>query len=84
MKLLLIATFLFSLSVYSKTNGFKMTSVEPGSVYSQWNIQSGDVIQKVNNQDINSLNDLMTYMGNPSSVKTLKVLRNNKEVDIKL
>ena len=84
MKLLLIATFLFSLSVHSKTNGFKMTSVEPGSVYSQWSIQSGDVIQKVNNQEINSLNDLMKYMGNPSSVKTLKVLRNNEEVDIKL
>jgi S1-C subfamily serine protease len=61
-----------------------MTSVEPGSMYSKWNLQSGDVVQKINDKEVNSLNDLMAYMGNPSSVKNIKVLRNNEEVDLKI
>lgn len=84
MKLLLLVTLLFSFNVYSKSTGLKMTSVEPGSMYSQWNLQSGDVVQKINNKEINSLNDLMAYMGNPSSVKNIKVLRNNEEVDLNI
>jgi S1-C subfamily serine protease len=84
MKLLLLATFLFSFNVFSKTSGFKVTELVPGSVYSQWSLESGDVIQKINNQDVTTLNDLMKYMGNPSSVKSLKVLRDNNEIDIKI
>lgn len=84
MKLLLLVTLLFSFNVHSKSTGFKMTSVEPGSMYSKWNLQSGDVVQKINDKEINSLNDLMVYMGNPSSVKNIKVLRHNEEVDLKI
>lgn len=84
MKLLLLVTLLLSFNVYSKSNGFKMTNVEPGSMYSKWNLQSGDIVQKINDKEVNSLNDLMTYMGNPSSVKKIKVLRNNEEVDLKI
>ncbi len=79
MKFLLLVTLLISLNVYSKTAGFKLASVEPGSNLSQLNLQSGDIIQKINNKEINSLNDLMAYMGNPKSVKNIKILRNNKE-----
>lgn len=35
MKLLLLVTLLISLNVYSKTAGFKIASVEPGSNLSQ-------------------------------------------------
>lgn len=83
MKLLLLVTLLISLNVYSKTAGFKIASVEPGSSLSQLNLQDGDVIQKINNKDISSLNDLMAYMGNPKLVKSIKILRNNKEEDFK-
>jgi S1-C subfamily serine protease len=79
MKFLLLVTLLISLNVYSKTAGFKIASVEPGSSLSQLNLQSGDIIQKINNKEINSLNDLMAYMGNPKTVKKIKFLRNNKE-----
>jgi len=47
-------------------------------------LQSGDVVQKINDKEVNSLNDLMAYMGNPLSVKNIKVLRNNEEVDLKI
>ena len=84
MKLLLLIALLFSFSVYSMATGFKMASVEPGSMYSDWHLQSGDVIQKINNKEINSLNDFMKHAGNPDSVKTIKVLRNNQEVNLKI
>ena len=83
MKLILLAALLFSLSAYSNT-GIKVESVEPGSAYSQWTLQKGDVIQKINHKEVASLNDLMEHMGNPSSIKNLTVLRNNKEVEVKL
>ncbi len=84
MKKVLLAALLFSLNAYSIDSGFKIASVEPGSTYSQWKLQNGDVIQKINNKEISSLNDLMTYMSNPTTVKNIKVLRNNKEIDFKL
>ena len=74
MKFLLLATMMLSLNAFSKTPGFKMTEVTPGSVYSKWNIESGDIVQRINNQEVSSLNDLMKYMGEPSSVKSLRVL----------
>lgn len=82
MKFILLVTLLFSLNAFSSTNGFKVDSVEPGSAYSQWTLQKGDVIQKINHKEVTSLNDLMAHMGNPSSVKNLTVLRNNKEVEV--
>ncbi|MDO9181659.1 MAG: PDZ domain-containing protein [Bacteriovorax sp.] len=84
MKFILLVTLLISLNVYSKTAGFKIASIKPGSSLSQLNLQSGDIIQKINNKDINSLNDLMTYMGNPKSVKSIKFLRNNKEKNVEI
>lgn len=82
MKYLLLFTLLISLNIYSKTAGFKIASVEPESSLSQLNLQSGDIIQKINNKNINSLNDLMIFIGNPKSVKSIKFLRNNKEENV--
>jgi S1-C subfamily serine protease len=84
MKLFLLAALVFSLNAYSNNVGIKVDSVEPGSTYAQWTLQKGDVIQKINNKELVSLNDLMTHMGTPSSVKSITVLRNKKEVEIKL
>ncbi len=82
MKLILLATLLFSLNVFSNTAGINVESVEPGSAYSQWTLQKGDVIKQINHNEVATLNDLIAHMGNPSAVKNLTVLRNNKVVEV--
>lgn len=84
MKLFAIAALLLSLNAFSATSGMKVEEVTPGSAYSQWKLQVGDVIQKINNKEVSSLNDLMKYMGEPKTVKTLNVLRDNKLMELKL
>lgn len=84
MKLILLATLLFSLNVFSKTAGINVDSVEPGSAYSQWTLQKGDVIKQINHKEVTSLNDLMEHLGNPAAVKNLIVSRNNNEVEVKI
>lgn len=37
-----------------KSNGFKLFSIKPGSIYSKIGLQNGDVIQKINGYDMNS------------------------------
>ncbi|MBY0414966.1 MAG: PDZ domain-containing protein [Bdellovibrionales bacterium] len=83
MKRLIAVTLLLSLNAFASTTGFKITSVEPGSTYSTWELKEGDTIQKINNKDVASLNDLMGYLGNPTTVKILTVIRDNQEVIIK-
>ncbi len=35
-------------------NGFKLFSIQPGSIYSSIGIENGDVVQRVNGYEINS------------------------------
>jgi type II secretion system protein C len=42
---------------------FKMTEIEPGSVYSMLDIQDGDTICEVNGSKINDINTLMNMFG---------------------
>ncbi|MFZ4712203.1 MAG: PDZ domain-containing protein [Bacteriovoracaceae bacterium] len=84
MKLILLATLLFSLNAFSATTGINVESVEPGSAYAQWTLQKGDIIKQINHKEVTSLNDLMAHLGNPSAVKNLIVLRNNNEVEVKI
>lgn len=37
-----------------KSNGFKLFSIKPGSIYSRIGLQNGDIIQKINGYDMNS------------------------------
>ena len=37
-----------------KSNGFKLFSIKPGSIYSKIGLQNGDVIQKINGYEMNS------------------------------
>ncbi len=42
---------------------FKMTEIVPGSLYSQLNIQEGDIITSINGKKIENYNELMNIMG---------------------
>ena len=42
---------------------FKMTEIVPGSIYSQLNIQEGDIINSINGKKIENYNELMSLMG---------------------
>jgi general secretion pathway protein C len=35
-----------------KTTGFRLSEIVPGSIYEKIGLQNGDVIQKVNSQDV--------------------------------
>lgn len=84
MKLILSAALLLSLNAFANSTGVPVGKIEAGSAYSQWTLQEGDVIKKINNKEVASMNDLMAHMGNPKDVKNLTVLRKNKEIEVKI
>jgi len=45
------------------TLSYKMTDVVPGSIYSQLDIQNGDIVTGINGKKITSLNELMSMFG---------------------
>ena len=83
MKLITLAALLFSMNVFSNPAGIPIDSVDPDSAYAQWSLKKGDVIKKINNKEVTSINEFREQVKNPSTVKTLTILRNNKEMEIK-
>ena len=60
---------------------FKMTEIVPGSVYTQLNIQDGDIITSINGKKISDLNEVVSLLGRIKDIKQFKlgVLRNGQE-----
>lgn len=52
---------------------FKMTEVVPGSIYSQLNIQDGDIIEGINGNPINNLNEVMSMFGRIREIDNLSL-----------
>ena len=77
-KILFLLLFVCSVS-FANEKGFAVKEIQPGSFYSKIGLMEGDVIKKINNKSIQSLSEMMEYMGNVDSVKTVVVVRNGKE-----
>ncbi len=64
---------------------FKMTEIVPGSLYSQLNIQNGDIITKINGKKITNLNEVMRLFGRVKDIDhfglTLKRGGINKDME---
>ena len=60
---------------------FKMTEIVPGSVYTQLNIQDGDIITSINGKKISDLNEVVSLLGRIKDIKQFKlgVMRNGQE-----
>jgi len=84
MKKLILALSLMSVFCFATDSGFKVNDIEASSLYSKMTIKKGDVIMKINGNNIKELNDLMKYMSKPNTIKTLLIIRNEKEKIIKL
>jgi type II secretory pathway component PulC len=52
---------------------FKMTEIVPGSIYSQLNIQDGDIIEGINGNPITNLNEVMTMFGRIREIDNLSL-----------
>lgn len=64
------------------TLSFSMQEIVPGSIFSNLNIQDGDIINNINGKPINSLNEIMSQFG---QLKTrdeyeIKLKRNGEEI----
>ena len=80
-----ILSFIFVLTLcMAGDSGFKVNEVQPDSFYSKISIKAGDVIKKINGNDITGLNELMGFMGNPDTVKSVVVIRDGREKIINL
>ncbi|BDB99260.1 S1C family serine protease [Saccharolobus caldissimus] len=68
-----------------KSDGLLVVNVDPsGSAYS-YGIEKGDVIIKVDSQDVRSPSDLITILENKvGSYINIKLLRNSKEIEVKI
>ncbi len=66
------------------TLSFKITNIVPGSIYSQLNIQEGDIITQINGKPINNVNSVMEYLAKIKEINQfeLSVKRNNDEQKI--
>ncbi|MCY4524298.1 MAG: hypothetical protein OXB84_06130 [Halobacteriovoraceae bacterium] len=60
------------------TYSFKMTEIVPGSIYSQLNIENGDIIEEINGKKINDLNQVMSLFGRMDSLDKLKLTINKQ------
>jgi general secretion pathway protein C len=65
-----------------QANGFKLFSIQPGSLYASLGIENGDVIQRINGYEINSPEKALEIYSKlrESSVVTMDVLRGNQPV----
>lgn len=52
---------------------FKMTEIVPGSIYSNLNIQNGDVINSINGKKIENLNELMGLLGRIKDIDQFQI-----------
>lgn len=57
------------------TLSFKMVEVQPGSFFSQFNVQNGDIINSINGKKYNNINELMALFGQ---------LKNNDSYEISI
>ncbi|MBU4372374.1 MAG: PDZ domain-containing protein [Proteobacteria bacterium] len=53
--------------------GFIVSSIQPGSLYQKMGIANGDIIQKVNNQKIRTLDDVMGLLNTIKSGSSLSL-----------
>ena len=44
-----------------KGGGFLVRKIQPGSLYAKLGLNTGDVIQKINNQSVNNIDDIMRF-----------------------
>jgi len=56
-----------------KSDGFKLFSIRPGSVYQQIGLQNGDVIQKINGFEMNSPDKALEVYGKLRDAKSISV-----------
>ncbi|MBL6989338.1 MAG: PDZ domain-containing protein [Bacteriovoracaceae bacterium] len=52
---------------------FKITEIVPGSIYSQLNIQNGDVITAIDGKKIQSLNEVMSLFGRIKQIDSMQL-----------
>lgn len=55
------------------TMAFKMTEIVAGSIYSQLNIQDGDIIEGINGAPITNLNEVMSMFGRIREIDNLSL-----------
>lgn len=53
--------------------GFKMTEIVPGSIYSQLNIQEGDIVEGINGAPITNLKEVMDMFGKIREIDNLSL-----------
>jgi len=53
--------------------GFKMTEIVPGSIYSQLNIQDGDIVEGINGAPITNLKEVMDMFGKIREIDNLSL-----------
>ncbi len=56
-----------------KSDGFKLFSIRPGSVYQQIGLQNGDVIQKINGYEMNSPDKALEVYGKLRDARAISV-----------
>jgi len=67
-----------------KSNGFKLFSIKPGSIYSKIGLQNGDVVQKINGFEMNSPDKALEIYGKLKEAKHLniEINRNGKPMSM--
>lgn len=56
-----------------KSNGFKLFSIKPGSIYQKIGLQNGDVIQKINGYDIDSPDKALEIYSKLKSARNVNI-----------
>lgn len=82
-KCFLILCFVSTLC-FASDLGFEITDIQQNSFYSKVQLKKGDVLKKINDKSISGMNEVMEFMGNPNSVKSILVIRDGKEKTINL
>lgn len=67
-----------------RINGFKVLSIQPGSVYEALGVKVGDVVNQVNGEPLTSIGQVQSTYNNirTASDMTISVLRNGQAVDM--
>lgn len=62
---------------------FKIVEIEPGSVYDSLGIQNNDIIKQIDGESIQTLNRVMSTVGNAANLKnmSLTIIRNGEVIN---
>jgi len=84
MKNIFVLLFFFTTICFANNKSFQVGVIEQDSFFDKIQLKSGDKITQINNKKIHNINDVMNFMSDTKSIKSVFIIRDGTKQEIKL